>query len=584
MQLKKSLRVSVLASAIASALLLSGCATHSDKLGFAENEGTKTYAEAYEPARNMLLQGQWDQVRAKLLENSSKEVKEELQGDDGEIRQTVRTEKLTNDEEMERLIKEQSELSLVERGLLTLNVGDFERALFYFDAAEEKLGLTESDDSAAGAASKYGKSGMAVLLGSEEMANYELRGYEKVMLLNYKALCYMLMGDRKAYNVTRRAIDLQQEEWEKFKTLLAENEKEQGDLKDEVDKQPNPKVQDRQVGNSKAAEYDRQIKQAKQMVTELQKLRNSSRISPEQRPVIDRQIQDTKNQIVQLEKMKTASVGASPDKMSISDVDDRSDEVKKKAGLVVSAYVNPFADYLNAMMMEIDGFDDPTMRQNAKIAYKKVVENNKDCLTAKSAVRNVERGLPRNQKLVQIILSDGFSPYQLEKTKVFPIPLDDRVINAVVNYANATPVPTETVGASIKVGNQTTKLSSLTKMESLVLRDEQDRMPMRATMFGLAILRSAASGAFLGNLGSAIAGSIQHPDTRSWLTLPNQVFVARVSVPKSQKSLKLQTINAEGQPLATTDVKLAKDGPTVVYAVSYDKNIQVYANAFSWVD
>ena len=584
MQLKKSLRVSVLASAIASALLLSGCATHSDKLGFAENEGTKTYAEAYEPARNMLLQGQWDQVRAKLLENSSKEVKEELQGDDGEIRQTVRTEKLTNDEEMERLIKEQSELSLVERGLLTLNVGDFERALFYFDAAEEKLGLTESDDSAAGAASKYGKSGMAVLLGSEEMANYELRGYEKVMLLNYKALCYMLMGDRKAYNVTRRAIDLQQEEWEKFKTLLAENEKEQGDLKDEVDKQPNPKVQDRQVGNSKAAEYDRQIKQAKQMVTELQKLRNSSRISPEQRPVIDRQIQDTKNQIVQLEKMKTASVGASPDKMSISDVDDRSDEVKKKAGLVASAYVNPFADYLNAMMMEIDGFDDPTMRQNAKIAYKKVVENNKDCLTAKSAVRNVERGLPRNQKLVQIILSDGFSPYQLEKTKVFPIPLDDRVINAVVNYANATPVPTETVGASIKVGNQTTKLSSLTKMESLVLRDEQDRMPMRATMFGLAILRSAASGAFLGNLGSAIAGSIQHPDTRSWLTLPNQVFVARVSVPKSQKSLKLQTINAEGQPLATTDVKLAKDGPTVVYAVSYDKNIQVYANAFSWVD
>ena len=224
------------------------------------------------------------------------------------------------------------------------------------------------------------------------------------------------------------------------------------------------------------------------------------------------------------------------------------------------------------------------MRQNAKIAYKKVVENNKDCLTAKSAVRNVERGLPRNQKLVQIILSDGFSPYQLEKTKVFPIPLDDRVINAVVNYANATPVPTETVGASIKVGNQTTKLSSLTKMESLVLRDEQDRMPMRATMFGLAILRSAASGAFLGNLGSAIAGSIQHPDTRSWLTLPNHVFVARVSVPKSQKSLKLQTINAEGQPLATTDVKLAKDGPTVVYAVSYDKNIQVYANAFSWVD
>ena len=77
------------------------------------------------------------------------------------------------------------------------------------------------------------------MLGSEEMANYELRGYEKVMLLNYKALCYMLMGDRKAYNVTRRAIDLQQAEWEKFKEMLAKNEEEQKNLKDEVkDKKP----------------------------------------------------------------------------------------------------------------------------------------------------------------------------------------------------------------------------------------------------------------------------------------------------------------------------------------------------------
>ena len=224
------------------------------------------------------------------------------------------------------------------------------------------------------------------------------------------------------------------------------------------------------------------------------------------------------------------------------------------------------------------------MRQNAKIAYKKVVENNRDCTVAKTAVSQVEKGIGRNQKLVQILLSDGFSPYQLEKTKIFPIPMDNRVINAVVNYANATPVPTQTRGAVIKVGGKTTKLSSLTKMESLILRDEQDRLPMRATMFGLAIIRSATSGAFLGNLGSALAGSIQRPDTRSWLSLPNQVFVARVAVPKNQKTLNLQTMNAKGQPLATTDIKLAKEGPTVVYAVSYDKNIKVYANEFSWVD
>ena len=583
MKTKRQLRRSGLSLAVIGALMLSGCATHSDKLGFAESETTKTYAEAYEPARQMLMLGQWDAVRAKLNENSTKEVKEEVEGEDGEIRKTVRHETLTNDEEMERLIKEQSELSLVERGLLTLNVGDFERALFYFDAAEEKLGLTEEDSSITGAASDYGKSGLSMLLGTEELANYELRGYEKVMLLNYKALCYMLMGDRKAYNVTRRAIDLQQEEWEKFKQLLEENKDKQYDMKESVGEAPG-QSSGRRAPKTEAEHYDFQIEQARNMQKQLREVRNSKDIRPSDRPALDQKIREIDGQIKQLQKMKTAAVGTSPDSMSMSDVDDRTAEVKKKAGLVASAYVNPFADYLNAMMMEIDGFDDPTMRQNAKIAYKKVVENNRDCTVAKTAVSQVEKGIGRNQKLVQILLSDGFSPYQLEKTKIFPIPMDNRVINAVVNYANATPVPTQTRGAVIKVGGKTTKLSSLTKMESLILRDEQDRLPMRATMFGLAIIRSATSGAFLGNLGSALAGSIQRPDTRSWLTLPNQVFVARVAVPKNQKTLKLQTMNAKDQPLATTDIKLAKEGPTVVYAVSYDKNIKVYANEFSWVD
>ena len=583
MKTKRQLRRSGLSLAVIGALMLSGCATHSDKLGFAESETTKTYAEAYEPARQMLMLGQWDAVRAKLNENSTKEVKEEVEGDNGEIRKTVRHETLTNDEEMERLIKEQSELSLVERGLLTLNVGDFERALFYFDAAEEKLGLTEEDSSITGAASDYGKSGLSMLLGTEELANYELRGYEKVMLLNYKALCYMLMGDRKAYNVTRRAIDLQQEEWEKFKQLLEENKDKQYDMKESVGEAPG-QSSGRRAPKTEAEHYDFQIEQARNMQKQLREVRNSKDIRPSDRPALDQKIREIDGQIKQLQKMKTAAVGTSPDSMSMSDVDDRTAEVKKKAGLVASAYVNPFADYLNAMMMEIDGFDDPTMRQNAKIAYKKVVENNRDCTVAKTAVSQVEKGIGRNQKLVQILLSDGFSPYQLEKTKIFPIPMDNRVINAVVNYANATPVPTQTRGAVIKVGGKTTKLSSLTKMESLILRDEQDRLPMRATMFGLAIIRSATSGAFLGNLGSALAGSIQRPDTRSWLSLPNQVFVARVAVPKNQKTLKLQTMNAKDQPLATTDIKLAKEGPTVVYAVSYDKNIKVYANEFSWVD
>lgn len=86
-------RRSVLCTAVCAALTLSGCATHSDKLNFIDNEGTKTYAEAYEPARQMMLQGQWDAMRAKLNENTSREVKEQVKDENGEVRETARTER-----------------------------------------------------------------------------------------------------------------------------------------------------------------------------------------------------------------------------------------------------------------------------------------------------------------------------------------------------------------------------------------------------------------------------------------------------------------------------------------------------------
>lgn len=584
--MNKVFRRSLLGVAVSTALVLSGCATHSDKLGFAEREGTKTYAEAYEPARQMFQQGQWDQLREKLNINASKEVTVEVKSEDGQVSQETKTETLSNEEEKERLIKEQSELAIVERGVMTLNVGDFKRALFYFDAAEEKLGLAETDDTIGTKASSVGKSGFAMLTGAEEMANYEMRGYEKVMLLNYKALCYMLMGDRKAYNVTRRAIDLQQAEWEKFKQLLEENKAKQSELKDSADAQPKQELKEM---TSSIEDQRKQILQSQLTVMENSRDQidaqiKSGKLNAFQLIQMKQSLANLNKQIDQTRKMMAGATGPRADRVSIADIDDRTDEVKEKANMVASAYVNPFGDYLNAMMMEIDGFDDSTMRQNAKIAYKKVLENNKDCVAAKQAVKDVEKGLKKNQKLVQIILSDGFSPYQLEKTKTFPIPLKDRVVNAVVNYSNATPVPTLTQSARISVNGKTTKLSSLTKMESLILRDEADRLPMRATMFGLAILRSAASGAYLGNLGSTLAASMQHPDTRSWLSLPNQVYVARIAVPKNQKTLKLETLDEKGTVLTKQDVKLATDGPTVVYAVSFDKNMQVYANAFSWVD
>ena len=103
--------------AVAVSAALAGCATtRSDSLGLAENEAVKTYAEAYQPARDMLFAGKFDELKAKVLENGKdKEGKE-----------------LTKEEAYEKLLTSASELSIMERGLLALNTGDVDRALFFF--------------------------------------------------------------------------------------------------------------------------------------------------------------------------------------------------------------------------------------------------------------------------------------------------------------------------------------------------------------------------------------------------------------------------------------------------------------------
>lgn len=481
--MKKSFQLTALA--ICAAAVLCGCATSSDRLGLAKDEATKTYAEAYQPARDMLIGNKLDELRTSLLENQK--------GDDGQP--------LTNEENAEKLFESASELSLLERGLLSLNTGDYNRALYYFDIAERKLTNAEDNSTMGDKAAKVGKFGFATLLGSEEVSDYELRGYEKVMLLNYKALCYMLSGDRRAYNVTRRAIDRQQEEWEKFQEELEKLKAKEG---------TNP--------------------QADQLASQI-------------------------------------------------NVDDRPAEVKQKASLVASAYVNPFGDYVNGMLQEFDSLEDKSLRDNARISYEKAVKNNPKCTAAATAVKQVVKNPPAGRKLVQVLLSDGFSPMRSEKNVKYNI--DKMIID--VNLPVTLPIESQYGSSDVVVNGQRVKLSSLTQMESLVLRDDQDRMPMKLAMVVVNALRSMAASSVLGKFGSSISSTIQHPDTRSWLTLPNRIDVARFYVPNSVKEIKLRTFDGEGKQLAETKVSIAEKGPTVVYASSYGANLNAFGNSFSWV-
>ena len=498
----KNIQKVLLAVAVSAAL--AGCATtRSDSLGLAENEAVKTYAEAYQPARDMLFAGKFDELKAKVLEN----------GKDKEGKA------LTKEEAYEKLISSASELSIMERGLLALNTGDV-----------------------------------------------------KVMLLNYKALCYMLKGDRKAYNVTRRAIDLQQEEWEKFQQEKAKFEEEHPELFDEKAQKEAAKKAEAQKKAQAQQKSDTQ--EAQEGLAGLAGAFGGMFGGNDKKSSTEAAADTAQTAVGALD-----ALAALPEIIGAINVDDRSADTKKKAGLVTSAYVNPFGDYMNALLQEFDSLEDRSLRDNARISYEKVVENNKDCKAAVVAKKDVMKGLRKNQKLVQVILSDGFAPYQKESSKAFRV----GKYQATLNYANATPVETPVVGAKVNAGGKTTRMSSLTKMESIILRDEQDRMPWRVFDTAMALLRSGMAHDKLGVLGGALAGAVQHPDTRSWLSLPNQVLVSRLVVPANLKTIDISTVDKSGKVLAKNTVKIAEKGPTVVYAVNYGTHLQTFANEFSWV-
>lgn len=423
---------------------------------------------------------------------------------------------MDREEQLDDLVKNTPELVLLERGLISLNSGNYKQAILYFDAAEIKLEQAETKSGTLTDITKASQDALVVMTGSAESGDYWLRGYEKVMLFNYKAFCYMLMGDRRAYNVTRKAIDMQQQEWEELRPQI---EKAQEDLA--AKKAENPDM----------AQY----------------IENES-----QHGTVEDRIQ------------------------------------------ALNAFVNPFGDYIDGMIMDIDSIQNKAMRDNARIAYQKVLELNPNCTAAKNAIAELKKkNPPAGQKLVHVILAEGFQPYKEVHTTEDGIKYTT-LTEQISPFAAARVTPLNKNGKNLTSAQALSPLSLIT---NIALRDYMAYQPMRELLYWRTLLAAQVAPGLISSLTSdkdvgalgawatkALVMEFQNPETRSWSTLPRQVQVIRFYVPNSAASIKLETLAEGKQKIAETTVPLSANGPTVVYAVNYNQYIQALANEISWVD
>ena len=125
------------------------------------------------------------------------------------------------------LNKDSSFLSQVEHGVVALDTKNPKAAIMAFTTAEQILGEEYAGSKLGSLAESSSRNILSMITGSGEITNYPGEPFERILMLNYKSIAYMLQGERKAYNVARRSIDWQNIEKDRFRVEVKEAQEEQ---------------------------------------------------------------------------------------------------------------------------------------------------------------------------------------------------------------------------------------------------------------------------------------------------------------------------------------------------------------------
>ncbi len=116
-------------------------------------------------------------------------------------------------------------LNSVEAGLLSIDTKHTLDAVEDFASGETYLKQMMGRSIAEESFTQYGLEAMSLISGKGDLVEYIGEPYERILMLNYKSIAYLLNGERKAYNVTRRAIDWQNIERKEFEKNIGEIKK-----------------------------------------------------------------------------------------------------------------------------------------------------------------------------------------------------------------------------------------------------------------------------------------------------------------------------------------------------------------------
>lgn len=425
---------------------------------------------------------------------------------------TVREKSSSDSQFMERV----GLVNWLEQGTLAIDRGAFDDAVGKFSTAEHLIDMDDSQSFLSLGLDRIIGEGTGLITGDGEAQDYTAVGYERVLMLNYKSIAYLLDGERKAYNVTRRAIDWQKMEQKAF--------------------------------DEKKREIER----------ELEEKRSSGAEAEQSGSGLEDQV---------------AKDYAKYDKKALS---------------VPSAYVNPFGYYVQGMVQEYESYDDWSLRDNARISYKKALELNPKSKVLKRAVKDMSKSRgSQGSRLVHVVVADGFVPEK--KMLTYRIPHQEGDIPIKLTLYEPVKSAVHRIEVQTAGGKRLATLSPVADVEALTLRHQKDLEGLRSLRILSATVAGQVAKGFLSKLPifgqqlSAERLEKAKPDMRSWMSLPSTIQATRLRLKKGVSRLKIVSYDKRGRRLATKTVKINDRSHDFVYARSLGKTMHAYASKKMWM-
>lgn len=147
------------------------------------------------------------------------------------------------------------------------------------------------------------------------------------------------------------------------------------------------------------------------------------------------------------------------------------------------------------------------------------------------------------------LLHSGLAPVKRENAVILPAPGAHTLVKIAVPYYQSRSTPAK--GARLKIADKEQRLELAEDVNAIAIRNLEVKMPLiQARALSRAGIKGAVAEGFrrqdqwLAALLVQLGGlATEHADTRSWITLPRDIYIGRVLLPPGKYTVRLEVLD-----------------------------------------